>query len=265
MAIGSHAPRRSRHSSPRCGWPLNPDSRLGGRDESNPTCGSVLREIIGNPFRPVAVDPVVAHIHGHAGRGDLRRPRFGPPADPRRRPPGRRLRPRRDAGPLPRRRPARPRLLGRRSAARALVGPAVPAAGKTAGTAGRAYSAGSFTARVPSGAQTDAGHAVRSAASTFTGKSSTKHTRRLRLREPPAVREELRVRLPGPGVVRHHDVIEVRQHARIVSRIAEEMGLVRVRRQDQPVVALQPGKDAVLRVPPEDVRIERRGIVRRCR
>ena len=74
----------------------------------------LFRDIFGNPFRPVTFDPTWRTVHrrcnSRSGIYDERD--FQRDADPRRRPPGRRLRQRRHPRPLPRPRPARPRLLG---------------------------------------------------------------------------------------------------------------------------------------------------------
>ncbi len=79
----------------------------------------LLRDIFGNPFRPVAVDAawLTSDVVALA-RGIYDERAFDRDADPGRRATGRRLRQRRHPQPLPRRKAQpRPRLLGRRSRA----------------------------------------------------------------------------------------------------------------------------------------------------
>src|SRR5207249_3939226 len=86
-----------------------------------------------------AVRPRVADRHrGEPRRPDVRRAGVRPHADPRRRPPGRRLSRPGGAGALPRERPARPRVLGRGPRARQAVSAARAATeGGPYGSSGR--------------------------------------------------------------------------------------------------------------------------------
>ena len=90
------------------------------RRHANQRHVALVRDIFGNPFRPVTFDPawLTSDVLALAAR-DVRRARVRPDADPRGRTSGRRLRQRGHARPLPRPEAgARPRVLGGRSADR---------------------------------------------------------------------------------------------------------------------------------------------------
>ena len=90
----------------RAAWGLTPARRC--------VLAALVRDLFGNPFRPVAADPGwrSADVVG-PGPGDRRRPGLRAAPPPVRRPDGHRLRRAPGDRPLPRRRAARPRLLGR--------------------------------------------------------------------------------------------------------------------------------------------------------
>ena len=89
------------------------------------TQANLLRDIFGNPFRPVSFDRELAHLDCRSDReADVRVARFRRDADPGGRTSGCGLRERRHPRPLPRRgRRSRPRVLGGRSRAREDLAP----------------------------------------------------------------------------------------------------------------------------------------------